>query len=124
MSRYIERVENLIRVVSEIPDNKFDLSRWYDPTSHCGCAIGHAIRDEYFKREKLDPYVITSYQEIGAFFDISEQRAIALFVTHVGYESRQDVLTALRVLLLEKMAQELSEHILAPADMRMMAELV
>lgn len=101
-SHFVERLENLIRVVSKIPDERFDILRWYNHTSKCGCAIGHAIRDEYFIAQNFNPNMVTSYKEIGAFFDISEQRAKALFVYQVGYGSRLDVLSALRVLLIEK----------------------
>jgi hypothetical protein len=47
--QYIERVENLIRVVSNVRDEDFDLWRW------CGCAIGHAIKDAYFIAQEFDP---------------------------------------------------------------------
>ena len=54
---------------------------------------------------------------IGRFFDISGERAAALFIprgsdeSDPGYQSRQDVLVALRVLLLEKMAQRIEVDI-------------
>ncbi len=104
MSKYIERVENLIRVVSNVLDDQFDLS-------HCRlCALGHAGRDAYFVAQGLQPDFPT-IEKIQEFFDITKQRAILLFFWHVGHKSRQDVLRALRVLLLEKMAQEITPEI-------------
>lgn len=114
----IERIENLIRVVSQVPDAKFDIRRWYDPASHCGCAIGHALHDEYFLNQGFSPALGTNaLPDIAKFFDISASRASAIFISQQSiYETRQDMLMALRVLLLEKMAQEL------PAQLESMAE--
>jgi hypothetical protein len=114
----IERIENLIRVVSQIPDAQFDIRRWYDPVSHCGCAIGHALHDEYFLNQGFSPALGTNaLPDIAKFFDISALRASAIFISQQTiYETRQDMLMALRVLLLEKMAQEL------PAQLESMAE--
>ena len=46
---------------------------------------------------------------VRKFFDISVKRAIAIFIprTDGKYTTRKDVLAALRVLLLEKMAQQI-----------------
>src|ERR1700719_3378379 len=109
MSESIERIENLIRVVSGVPDSRFDLRISYDPRSGCGCAIGHAMRDAYFvARRFYDPFITLAYMEgMADYFGISLERAKALFIYHAGYTTRRDVLAALRVLLLEKMAQEL-----------------
>ena len=109
MSESIERVENLIRVVSAVRDDRFDICQWYSQRTKCGCAIGHAMQDAYFvARRFYSPFISLGYwDDIAAYFDIDVERAKALFVRHVGYETRRDVLTALRVLLLEKMAQEL-----------------
>ena len=106
----IERVENLIRVVQNIPDDKFDIRRWYDPTLKCGCAIGHAIHDQYFISQGFRPNLPDAYDGIAEFFDIDVKRVYAIFVNAIGYGTRQDVLTALRVLLLEKRAQQLGEE--------------
>jgi hypothetical protein len=105
----IERLENLIRVVSNVPDDKFDICRWYNPVTGCGCAIGHAAQDAYFiaRRFSLDYASQDIMKQIGAYFGISGRQARALFVNQVGYGSRKDVLAALRVMLLEKMAQEI-----------------
>jgi hypothetical protein len=107
--QYIERVENLIRVVSKVRDEDFNLSLW------CNCAIGHAMKDAYFIALEFNPMRDCRdpghglMPAIGKFFDISAVRAISLFVPQVGYVgARKDVLAALRVLLLEKMAQEMS----------------
>lgn len=110
MSKTIERLENLIRVVSSVPEGKFDIRYWYDRYHGCGCAIGHAIRDPYFIKEGLgNPIGANSYEMIGDFFDIDSERASQLFSLHIDprYETRQDVLSALRVLLLEKQVQSM-----------------
>jgi hypothetical protein len=134
MNKSIERLENLIRVVSSTPDDKFDLKCWFDRNSGCGCAIGHAMRDTYFFKEGLGIAMLGQYsmRELGCFFDIPESRASQLFTLHVEprYETRQDVLTALRVLLLEKMAQEMDldnmpEYVVSiPQDSSLEAEYV
>jgi hypothetical protein len=109
----IERLENLIRVVSNIPDSKFDICRWYNPVTGCGCAIGHAAQDAYFiaRRFALDYSSQDVMTQIGAYFGISDRQARSLFINQVGYGSRKDVLAALRVILLEKMAQEFSVEV-------------
>jgi hypothetical protein len=104
MSRSIEHLENLIRVVSHIPDDKFDLSRCHR------CAIGHASQDEYFVARGFKPD-FPDMGEIRDFFDIDMRRVSYLFFRRPGYGSRMDVLTALRVLLLEKMAQGISHEV-------------
>ena len=110
-NQYIERVENLIRVVGSVRDEDFSLGRW------CSCAIGHAVKDAYFIARGFNPMRdVESGRslmiEIGQFFDISAVRAISLFVPQVGYVgARKDVLAALRVLLLEKMAQQIDDGV-------------
>jgi hypothetical protein len=108
---YIERVENLIRVVSNVHDEDFNLSFW------CNCAIGHAMKDAYFIARGFNPMRDCCdpghglMPAIGQFFDISAVRAISLFIPQVGYTgARKDVLAALRVLLLEKMAQKIDDE--------------
>jgi hypothetical protein len=116
--QYIERVENLIRVVEHVRDEDFNLWRW------CDCAIGHAGRDAYFIEQGLDPAHITfagytspAMAKVGEFFDISAARAASLFVpTFEGYGSRYHVLAALRVLLLEKMAQQIDDSVKPKSD--------
>jgi len=106
--QYVERVENIIRVVGRVRDEDFDLRYW------CKCAVGHAVKDAYFialgfnPRRDVEPGQ-SLMPGIGKFFDISAARAAELFVEnpHIKYESRKDVLAALRVLLLEKMAQQI-----------------
>jgi hypothetical protein len=111
--QYIERVENLIRVVGSVRDADFNLGRW------CHCAIGHAMNDAYFialgfdpMRECCDPG-IGLMPAIGKFFDVSAARAAELFIPNIdtNYQSRGDVLASLRVLLLEKMAQQIDEDV-------------
>jgi hypothetical protein len=106
--QYIERVENLIRVVGSVRDEDFNLYKW------CDCAIGHAIKDPYFKAWEFDPMLsylvgVSFMGEIAEFFGISKDRAGKIFLPNIGtnYKTRQDVLMALRVLLLEKMAQQI-----------------
>jgi hypothetical protein len=109
MSESIERIENMIRVVSEIADDRFDIKRWFDYRSGCGCAIGHAMQDAYFVARRFTPPLGRRdvYEFVADYFGISETRATQLFVIGIGYETRLDVLAGLRVLLLEKIAQEL-----------------
>ncbi len=112
MDKYVERVRNLIRVVSAVPDGRFDIRRWWNPTRQCGCAIGHAMHDEYFIKHGLEgrpgPDTIA---DVSKFFDISPARAIDLFICRARYGARLEVLSALRVLLMEK------EALLATVDM-------
>jgi hypothetical protein len=103
-NQFIERLENLIRVVSNVPDDKFDIKCWYNPITQCGCAIGHAIRDEYFISHGFKPNVADALG-IAKFLDIDAKQAIALFYRCLGNETRLDNLASLRGLLLEKMAQ-------------------
>jgi hypothetical protein len=112
-SEHIERLENIIRVVSGVPDDKFDILRWYNPLTGCGCAIGHAAEDAYFiaRRFALDLSSSDVFKQVGAYFGITEGQARSLFVCQVGYSSRKDVLAALRVVLLEKMALDLESGI-------------
>lgn len=115
---YIERIENLIRVVSSVPDERFDICKWYDARSKCGCAIGHAMQDAYFIARRLEPPLgrIDVYEFIGNYFGIDEHTVCRLFVWSQGYSTRRDVLCALRVLLLEKTAQELPECLESEID--------
>jgi hypothetical protein len=112
-SQAIDRLQNLIRVVSNTPDDKFNITRWYDPSTGCGCAIGHAIRDDYFIANKFNP-IVTGLDDIAKFFGISLQRASALFYPNCQPQSKQDVLARLRVVLLEKMAQDLGNAVVDP----------
>jgi hypothetical protein len=89
--------------VSAVRDEDFNLGRW------CDCAIGHAMKDAYVIAQEFDPmlsYLVghSFMGEIGKFFDISAARAAELFIPDLGrkYQSRKQVLAALRVLLLEK----------------------
>lgn len=106
MDKYTDRVQNLIRVVKGIPDRKFDLKFWWNPTNKCGCAIGHAMQDQYFIKHGIGgtrgPDSIT---EMAEFFNISRPRVIDLFIGHARYSTRLEVLSALRVLLMEKEAK-------------------
>ncbi len=121
----IERIENLIRVVSAVPDDKFDICRWYNPMTGCGCAIGHAAQDAYFiaRRFSLDYSSQDVMAQIGAYFGISDRQARALFINQVVYGTRKDVLAAVRVVLLEKMAQEIPVQI-EPAETDREMELI
>ena len=103
MDKYVERVRNLIRVVASVPDEKFDNRRWWDPVNHCGCAIGDSMQDHYFFRqgigESRGPDCI---YEVAKFFDICVSRKIELFVVFMKYGTRLEVLSSLRILLMEK----------------------
>lgn len=123
MSKYVERVENLIRVVKSIRDDKFDLRHWYNPATHCGCAIGHALQDDYFIAQKFKPSLV-DWGDIAAFFDISMSRLRSIIVMQIGNETRLEVLAKLRVLLMEKMAQEIDFDVHAAIDMQMEMEHV
>ncbi len=67
------------------------------------------MQDAYFiARGFCQPFInLTRYDDMAVFFDISIVRTKELFVRRAGYETRMDMLAALRVLLLEKMAQEI-----------------
>ena len=105
MDKYVERVRNLIRVVASVPDEKFDIRRWWDPVNHCGCAIGHAMQDQYFIRQGIgESRGPDSINEVAKFFDISVSRTIELFVVSMKYGTRLEVLSSLRILLMEKEA--------------------
>jgi hypothetical protein len=77
------------------------------------------MKDVYFVAQRFDPMLETlttghSFMGgIGVFFDISAARAAELFLPNIDrkYESRKDVLAALRVLLLEKMAQQIDNSV-------------
>jgi hypothetical protein len=107
----IKHLQNIIRVVSQVPDDKFDIKHWYNPSTGCGCAIGHAIHDKYFIDQKFKPNVSDAWG-IAHFLDIPIKRALELFYPIVAKpQSRQNVLASLRILLLEKMAQEMTPEI-------------
>jgi hypothetical protein len=112
-SQAVDRLQNLIRVVADTPDDKFNITRWYDPSTGCGCAIGHAIRDGYFIANKFNP-IVTGLHDIAKFFDITIHRASTLFYPNSQPQSKQDVLARLRVVLLEKMAKELGNAVVEP----------
>lgn len=106
----IERVENLIRVMSELPPHKFNIRAWYDADRDCGCAIGWAVRDAYFIEQGLKLTLGGDIlKTIAQFFSIKRARAEKLFTRHVGHSSQADMMAALRVLLLEKQAQQVCE---------------
>jgi len=95
--QYVRRVENLIRVVSAVRDEDFNIGRW------CDCAIGHAVKDPYFRELVFDPLGCPNMGKVGEFFDISIARAAELFLQDFcgKRKSRTDMLAALRVLLRE-----------------------
>jgi hypothetical protein len=121
-SQAIDRWQNLIRVVSHTPDDKFNITRWYDPITGCGCAIGHSIRDEYFIANKFNP-IVTGLEDIANFFEIDRIRASTLFYPNSQPQSKQDVLARLRVVLLEKMAVEFGRAMPEPSEPAYKAEL-
>ena len=105
MDKYVERVQNLIRVGGEVRDETFDIRYWWNPMIQCGCMIAHATQDEYFVKNGLAlEFGPDTLMAVSKFFDISVERAINLFVCRPGYGSRLDVMSALRVLLMEKEA--------------------
>jgi hypothetical protein len=105
MDKYVERVRNIIRVVSAVSDEKFDIRYWWNPMLQCGCAIGYAVHDEYFIKNGLDDSLgPDTINNVAKFFDISPNRAIELFICRSRYGARLEVLSALRVLLMEKEA--------------------
>lgn len=113
MNKYIERINNLIRVVSSVPDDKFNIGIWWNPRDGCGCAIGHANHDTYFisagipTRLGAMPYM----DELAVFFGIRSGQAVCLFTPSSCYRSRQDVLSALRVILMQKEAEAMVEFL-------------
>ncbi len=102
----IERIENLIRVVRNIPNDKFDINQRYNLDTKCGCAIGYATKDPYFIARGFNPFTGIGGEILCQFFNIDPNQAVKLFTFHPGYSTRQDVINALRILLLERMAHE------------------
>ncbi len=109
MNKHVERVQNLIRVVSSVPDERFDIRLWWNPSRQCGCAIGHAMQDQYFQTQGLgNTRGPDSVMEVAEFLDISPARVIDIFICRPRYGARLEVLTALRVLLMEKEAESVA----------------
>jgi hypothetical protein len=90
---------NLIRVVSGVHDDQFDIS------SCRTCALAHAARDECFETNGFKPNFV-DLTSAAEFFDIDKGRVALLLFYHYGYRTRKHVLAALRVLLIEKLAVE------------------
>ena len=110
-AQVIDRLQNLIRVVSHIPDDKFDIKCWFNPGTGCGCAIGHSLQDEYFISQKFKPNVSDAHG-IANFFDIDIKQALALFYPNVDRrQSRQDIVAMLRVIVMEKIAQDIGHDV-------------
>ncbi len=126
----IERLHNLIRVVENIPPNKFNIK------SYCGCAIGHALQDPWFISQGLKHLLygpIPIYQgkegreAICQFFSITYEQADIFYASDYMIERYVEIpivtpqmfLAKLRVLLLEKQAQALEfmrEIVAAPGE--------
>lgn len=111
MSKYVERLQNLIRVVSGVPDERFDIRLWWNPMTQCGCAIGHAMQDQYFQTHGLgNTRGPDSVHEVAEFLDINAARVIDIFICRPRYGARTEVLSALRVLLMEKEADAFASN--------------
>lgn len=101
-----QRLLQLCRVLENIADDAFDLRDW-SRNGRCdsvACAVGWAIRDDWFKAQGLThgdrtpaygPY--RSWQAVRVFFGLTREQAFDLF--HVGqYDdaTRQAVLARIR----------------------------
>jgi hypothetical protein len=118
MGNSIDRLSNLIRVLKNVPDDKFNIQCWWSDRTGCGCAIGHALHDKYFYKEgmRLDSHMISNMAE---FFGITLDQSQSLFLGS-GYQKAwadilsdsdckatpHDVIAKLRVILIEKRAHE------------------
>ena len=76
------------------------------------------MKDAYFIAQGFDPMRDAEPGQslmlsIGEFFGISAARATAIFIPSSDgkHDTRKDVLAALRVLLLEKMAQQIDNSV-------------
>ena len=114
-ARYIERLEQVVRVLVELPpEKKFDLQLWMR-CGTTGCAIGWAASDPWFNRRglKLESYVpmfqqrgkptLWEYNAIKAFFDLSGAETRTLFYAHAyARGSRSDVIRRLNSFIKQK----------------------
>jgi hypothetical protein len=108
MTKSIERLENLVRVLRGVDPAEFDMTNW------CDCAIGHAVCDEYFIQQKLPRYQIgvSVTSNIAEFFGIPVEQARRLFLPsgYIGDQGHMptpdDVIARLQVLLIEQRANE------------------
>ena len=114
-AKYIERLEQVVRVLVELPpEKKFDLTLWMK-CGTTGCAIGWAASDPWFKRRglKLSSYMPNFQQRgkpllwektaIKAFFNLSGDEAYTLFYPSAyARGSRYDVIRRLNSFIKQK----------------------
>ena len=89
-AKHIERLEQVVRVLRELPkENNLDLRFW----SRCGtaaCVIGWSARDPWFKRRRFKLYKESvpvfrnesGWAAVEEFFGISPRSAQELFHKH------------------------------------------
>jgi len=90
-----ERLLELARVVEQVEETKFDLCDW-SRNGRCdsvACAVGWAMRDDWFQRHGFvwrgrGPYYEgrANWQAVRAFFGLTREEAFDLF--HVGRYDR------------------------------------
>jgi hypothetical protein len=112
MSRSIDRLENLVRVLRTVESVWIDMSNW------CTCAVGRASRDQYFIDEGLTIAGPGGRPMVGIaeFFGITTEQSHATFLSSgyvgpavfgaSGKPTPADVIAKLQVLLMEKRAAE------------------
>jgi hypothetical protein len=101
----IDRITNLIRVLKTTPIEKFNINMLWDRERVCGCAIGHAMMDEYFynsgfRRAALSESIVVAASK---FFELTVPQANDIFFG-TGYPTQvsvapQDVVDKLEMLL-------------------------
>lgn len=82
-----DRLLILANYLDAIPEDKFNMSIWYNYGDDCGCAIGHACKIPEFKEIGLHQILFgtPSYNNkygfacIKEFFNISFELAVYLF---------------------------------------------
>jgi len=72
----VQGLEELKRVLSNVPQSEFNVSNWH----HCAC--GHATRDEWFQHQGFTS--CHNFNEAAAFFGIRYAEAKALFSGQPG----------------------------------------
>ena len=100
------RLLQMLRVLDAVPDQDFDLRDWTrgGVCSTVGCAVGWAMRDDWFRAQGLErhgdaPYYAgeRGWRAVGKFFDLSEDEALYLFhATSYADPSRASVRDRIR----------------------------
>jgi hypothetical protein len=109
MSKSIERLENLNRVMRHVDPTELDMSNW------CGCAIGHARSDPYFVKHFNPEFGrclgTAPMSFLAEYFGIEREQVGELFLSsgYIGLgraAAPSDVVAKLEVILMAKRANE------------------